>query len=252
MSNPAVVICQDADDLARRAAAQFISVANAAALLGRFTVALSGGSTPRTLYALLASPEFKEQIDWRRSDFFWGDERCVPPDHTESNYRMVHEVLLSKIQIASDQIHRMAGEQEPTIAAHQYEQELRRFFQLSAGQLPRFDLVLLGLGEDGHTASLFPESGALDEKNHLVATAYVDKLKAHRLTLTLPVINAAAQVSFLVSGASKSGIGREILGGSSARPDYPAAKVAPANGSLTWFIDAAAAAGLRADRDKAI
>jgi 6-phosphogluconolactonase len=253
MTEPAVIICRDSDDLARTSAKQFISLARGAVTSsGRFTVALSGGSTPRVLYSLFASPAFKARIDWRRIHFFWGDERCVPPDHSESNYRMVHEALLSKIEIPSENIHRMAGEKEPQLAASEYEDELRRTFQLTHGQVPRFELILLGLGEDGHTASLFPGSAALDDTNHLVATAYVEKLKAHRLTLTLPVINAASQVSFLVSGASKSAIVQEILGASSARPDYPAAKVAPANGSLTWFIDTAAAAGLRAARDKAI
>ncbi|MGE5059163.1 MAG: 6-phosphogluconolactonase [Betaproteobacteria bacterium] len=246
ITEPAVIICRNADDLAPQAAAQFVSLAaNAAIRSSRFTVALSGGSTPRALYSLLAAPALKDRIDWRRIHFFWGDERCVRADHSESNYRMVHEALLSKIEIPPENIHRMAGEKEPQLAASEYEDELRRTFQLTHGQVPRFELILLGLGEDGHTASLFPGSAALDETNHLVATAYVEKLKAHRLTLTLSVINAASQVSFLVSGASKSAIVKQILGATPARPDYPAARVNPANGSLTWFLDAPAATGLR-------
>jgi 6-phosphogluconolactonase len=246
MTEPAVIICRDADDLARRSAEQFISLARGAVTSsGRFTVALSGGSTPRVLYSLLASPTFKARIDWRRIHFFWGDERCVPPDHSESNYRMVHEALLSKIEIPPENIHRLAGEKEPQLAASEYEDELRRTFQLTRAQVPRFGLILLGLGEDGHTASLFPGSAALTETTRWVATAYVERLRAHRLSLTLPVINAAAQVSFLVSGTSKTAIVKQILGPTPARIDYPAARVNPANGSLTWFIDAAAATGLR-------
>jgi len=138
VTEPTVIICRDANDLARQAAAQFVSLAaNAAARSSRFTVALSGGSTPRVLYSLLAAPAFKDRIDWRRIHFFWGDERCVPPDDSESNYRVVHEALLSKIEIPPENIHRMAGEKEPQLAASEYEDELRRTFQLTHGQVPR-------------------------------------------------------------------------------------------------------------------
>jgi 6-phosphogluconolactonase len=244
VSNSAVVIGQDADDLARQAAAQFVSVAaNAAAVSGRFTVALSGGSTPRTLYSLLASPAFKDQIDWRHIHFFWGDERCVPPDHAESNYRMVRETLLSKIEIPPHNVHRMAGEKDPDTAAAEYEQQLRNFFQ-TGDPAPGFDLILLGLGEDGHTASLFPGSAALKETTRWVATAYVERLHAHRLTLTLPVINAAAQVSFLVAGESKSAILNALLGKDSNPTRYPAGLVRPVTGELTWFVTQDAAAGI--------
>jgi 6-phosphogluconolactonase len=240
-----IIICHDADELARKAAEQFVSLAGAAiARSERFTVALSGGSTPRALYSLLASAEYRERIDWRGVHLFWGDERCVPPDHPESNYRMVQEALLSRINIPPANIHRMAGEKEPAEAATAYEDELRRFFQLTEGQVPRFDLILLGLGEDGHTASLFPGSAALEEKEHLVATAYVERLKAHRLTITLPVINAAAQVSFLVSGESKSAILKALLGRDSDAAQYPAGKINPPTGELTWFITQDTGGGL--------
>lgn len=247
MSKPEIIICRDVDELNRDAAAQFIASANAAiARSGRFAVALSGGSTPKALYALLASSSYRDRIDWSRAHLFWGDERCVPPDHPESNFRMVREALLSKIQIPGENIHRMAGEKEPNEAAADYESELRNFFALGPGHLPRFDLILLGLGEDGHTASLFPNSAVLNEREHLVAASYVEKFQAHRLTLTLPVINAAAQVIFLVAGQSKSAIIKEILGSDSRLCSYPAAKVSPTDGQLKWLIAAEAAAGLPA------
>ena len=241
-----IIICRDADELARKAAAQWVALAAATIeSRGRFTVALSGGSTPKTLYSLLATAEFREKIHWNHVHLFWGDERCVPPDHRESNYRMVHEVLLSKVQIAPDQIHRMAGEQDPDTGAADYEQELRNFFQ-TTDPAPRFDLVLLGLGEDGHTASLFPGSAALNETTRWVATSYVERLHAHRLTLTLPVIDAAAQVSFLVAGQSKSAIVKALLGKESNSTQYPAGRVRPVTGELTWFVTQDAAAGIAA------
>jgi 6-phosphogluconolactonase len=240
-----IIICQDAGELNHKAAEQFVTLAaEGTQRIGRFGVALSGGSTPKALYSLLASHEYQSRIDWPRVHLFWGDERCVPPDHAESNYRMVQEALLSRISIPAENIHRMAGEKEPAQAASEYENELRRFFQLSPGQAPRFDLVLLGLGEDGHTASLFPGGEALKENERLVATAYVERVKAHRLTLTLPVLNAGAQVSFLVSGESKSAIVKALLGGHANSTQYPAGKVIPASGKLAWFITQDAGSGL--------
>ncbi len=237
MTKPELIICRDVDELNRKAAAQFIASANESiARSGRFAVALSGGSTPKALYSLLASPDYRERIDWACVHLFWGDERCVPADHAESNFRMVKEALLSKIQIPGQNIHRMAGEKEPNEAAADYEGELRDFFKLAPDQLPRFDLILLGFGEDGHTASLFPGTTALNELDHLVAAPYVEKFKTHRLTLTLPVINNAAQVSFLVAGASKSAIAGHLFGADSKSFDYPAGRVQPSNGQLTWFI----------------
>ncbi len=240
MTKPEIIVCPDAAALARQGAEQFIARAGeTVARAGRFAVALSGGSTPAALYSLLAA-EFRDRVDWPRVHLFWGDERCVPPDHPDSNFRMTREHLLDRIQLPPENIHRMQGETEPVAAAAAYESELRKFF--SAG-LPRFDLVLLGLGEDGHTASLFPGSSALKETEHWVAAVYVDKLRSHRLTLTLPVINAAVHVAFLVAGASKAAIVKEILGSANAS-SYPAAQVMPARGQLTWLIAADAAAGL--------
>jgi 6-phosphogluconolactonase len=234
----AIIICHHAEELAQKAAEQFVALAGAAiARSGRFTVALSGGSTPRALYSLLGSADYRERVDWRCVHLFWGDERCVP-DHAESNYRMVPEALLSRIKMSPANIHRMAGEKEPRVAANEYEEELRRFSALAPGQAPRFELILLGLGEDGHTASLFPGGAAVKENERLVATAYVERLKAHRLTLTLPVINAAAQVTFLISGQSKRSIVDAILRSDSDSFNYPAARVSPTDGQLTWLITA--------------
>jgi len=245
MSEREIILCHGAEDLARKAADRWIACARTAiAASGRFAVALSGGSTPKTLYALLATPEFRERIEWDRAHLFWGDERCVPPDHAESNFRMTREALLSKITIAPENVHRMAGEKDPANAAAEYEQELRNFFQ-TKDAAPRFDLILLGLGEDGHTASLFPGGAALQENTRWVATSYVERLRAYRLTLTLPVINAAAQVSFLVAGESKSAIVKALLGNGSNPSQYPAGQVRPATGKLTWFVTQDAATDIR-------
>lgn len=242
VTKPEIIICQNVDDLSRRAAEEFVALAKVAiAAHGRFAVALSGGSTPRALYSLLATSEFSTQLDWRRIHLFFGDERCVPPDHADSNYRMVTESLLGKISIPAANVHRMAGESAPALAAADYAAELAHFFNLQEKTPPRFDLVYLGLGEDGHTASLFPESSALTECARWVASTYVAKLAAHRLTLTLPVINQAAEVSFLIAGQSKAAMVKTILAGSTN--DYPAAQVCPSDGRLCWFMTQDAAGG---------
>jgi len=232
-----IIVCQDIEELNRKAAERFIALAgDAISRSERFTVALSGGSTPKALYSLIASPDYRERVDWSRVHLFWGDERCVPPDHMESNFRMVQEALLSKISLPPENVYRMPGEKAPQDAAADYENELRTFFRPAVNAVPRFDLILLGLGEDGHTASLFPGSSALNEHNRLVATVYVQRLKAHRLTLTLSVINAAGQILFLVSGQSKAAVAKAILSSDSAAKDYPAARVKPIDGRLTWLM----------------
>ena len=244
MTKADIIICRDADELNQKAAERFVALANAASA-GQFAVALAGGSTPRALYALLASEKYRDRIPWPKVHLFWGDERCVPPDHTESNYRMVREVLLSKINLPAKNIHRMAGEKEPKLATAEYEAQLKNFFQLDEGGLPRFDLILLGLGEDGHTASLFPGTEALKKNKRLVAANFVDKLNVHRLTLTLPVLNNAANILFLIAGASKAAIVKELLGAKSGTPNYPATKIQPRDGSLTWMITQDAAGNLQ-------
>jgi 6-phosphogluconolactonase len=234
MAEREIIVCRDIAELSRQSAERFGQLARQSVQgSGRFTVALSGGSTPKHFYSLLASPGYKEQIPWNNVHLFWSDERSVPPDHPESNFGMAHEALLSKIKIPAENIHRMAGEREPQAAATDYEKELQRFFGLESGALPRFDLILLGIGEDGHTASLFPGSDALDETERLVVAPIVEKLNSYRLTLTLPVLNHGAEVWFLVTGASKADAVEEVLSPSS---DLPAAKVQPVNGKLTWFI----------------
>jgi 6-phosphogluconolactonase len=233
-----IIICQDLGDLSRRAALEFVRLANeSVSLSGRFVVALSGGSTPKELYSLFASPEFRDQIAWPQVHLFWGDERCVPPNHPESNYRMVLETLLSKVPIPKANVYRMKGEETPQAAADEYELTLRRFFRLSDDHLPRFDLILLGLGEDGHTASLFPGSYALHETKRLVTAPYVDRLRSYRLCLTLPGLNQAANVFFLVAGENKAGVLRNVLQGRDGSESLPARLIQPQRGRLVWFVD---------------
>lgn len=222
--------------------------AEALAARGRFTWALSGGSTPRKLYSLLATVPYVGRVDWDRVHLFWGDERCVPPNHPESNYRMVRETLLAGIHPPAGNVHRMPGEAEPAAGAATYEATLRRvFFDTfggpAEGGFPRFDLVLLGMGSDGHTASLFPGTPATSEARRWVVWTEVQQLVPFRLTLTLPVLNAAAHALFLVSGADKAERAREALR-ADAESSPPAARVRPVRGEVTWFLDAPAAARL--------
>ncbi len=240
--NGQVRLCCDAAALSHAAALYFAeTAAQATAARGRFAVALSGGSTPRALYSRLARDEFRGRIPWAQAHFFWGDERCVAPDDPQSNYRMARETLLSHVPVPAANVHRMAGEDpDPQQAARRYEQELRVFF---GEGLPRFDLVLLGLGEEGHTASLFPGSPVLEEWERLVAAPYVEKLGAYRLTLTLPVLNAAARVAFLAAGENKRAILAQVLYGKTT-PPVPAQRVRPREGTLLWFVDEEAGAGL--------
>ncbi len=209
---------------------------------GHFAVALSGGSTPRGLYRLLAAAPWRDRIDWGRCHFFWGDERLVPPDHPDSNFRLAREALLAPLSIPPDRIHRVPVEVgSPETVALAYEGELRRFFAPEPMlEGPRFDLVLLGLGSDGHTASLFPGKSALEESRRWVVATPPGRLPppVDRVTLTLPALNAARAVAFLVAGADKAPTLRRVLAGD---PDLPAARVRPARGSLHWFVDRAAA-----------
>lgn len=203
-----------------------------------FTVALSGGSTPRRLYEVLAAPPFRERVPWGRVHVFWGDERCVPPDHSDSNYRLAREALLDKIPILAENVHRIWGEMPPDQAAAAYQTEL----EAVVGVNGRLDLILLGMGADGHTASLFPGTEALEERERAVVAVYVERLQAWRVTLTLPVINAARQVLFLVTGAAKAEIVQAVLEGPEGR--FPAQQIRPTAGQLTWLVDVAAASRL--------
>ncbi len=210
---------------------------------GRFTVALSGGSTPKNLFNLLAT-NAKATLPWDRTFFFWSDERHVGPTDPESNYHMADEAMLSKVPVPAGNVFRFAAENPDAAAvAQQYEQTIRKFFQMDSG-VPRFDLILLGMGPDGHTASLFPGTAALQEKSKLVAANWVEKLKTHRLTFTLPLINAAREVAFLVSGVDKAAVLKTVLEENSSGDQYPAKLINPANGKLIWFVDRAAASAL--------
>jgi len=232
-------------ELFEAAAEEVISTAHQAIVQrGRFTIALSGGSTPRNLFTLLAT-NARSSLPWERTFFFWGDERHVPPTDPDSNYRMAEEAMLSKIPVAAGNVFRVPSENpDAAAAAEAYEQTLRKFFALQPGQVPRFDLILLGMGPDGHTASLFPGTAALQEKSRLVIANWVEKLKASRITLTLPVLNAASSVAFLVSGTDKAAALHAVLESDAPGEQYPSRLVRPSDGKLIWFVDRAAASGL--------
>jgi len=241
-----IEIFADEEALALHAADVLAMAAQeAAAARGRFAVALSGGETPRSLYRMLARQQFSQKIPWRRVQLYWGDERCVPPDDPASNYGTARETFIRHVPIPPANVHRMAGEEEPAAAADAYEAELRALAAKDRppSGVPVFDLVLLGLGRDGHTASLFPRSDALTvEDRFCVATQAPDG--SPRLTVTAPVINAARRVWFYVSGAGKAGMVAEVLEGLRAPLAVPAQGVAPVHGTLTWLLDEAAAAEL--------
>ena len=232
-------------DLFLAAADQFVALANEAVREhGRFTVALSGGSTPRSLFSLLAA-RYQSEVPWRKTFFFWGDERHVPPDDPESNYRMAREALLSKIPAPPENVFRLhAEEADAARVAELNEQDLRRFFALKPDEFPRFDLIHLGMGPDGHTASLFPGTVALKEVSRLVVVNWVPKFNAYRLTMTLPVLNNAATVTFLAAGADKADVLYQVLEGSGSGDQFPSKLIAPTDGKLVWMLDQAAAAKL--------
>lgn len=210
---------------------------------GLFTLALSGGSTPLGLYTLLAhDPSIRAQLDWGKIHFFWGDERHVPPDHRDSNYRMSKEALLSKVPVPAENIHRIRSENpDAQKAAKEYEQTVRHFFHLGDGEFPRFDLALLGMGTDGHTASLFPGTEALLERRRLVVANWVEKFEVYRITLTLPVFNHAAFVLFLVTGEEKAETLRLVFEGKGQREPFPVQFIRPSQGRLLWIVDQGAA-----------
>ena len=217
-------VFENSRELARGAAEHLV-------MLAPVTVALSGGSTPKVLYQLLAE-EFHDQVSWASTHFFWSDERHVPPDHPDSNYRMAHEALLSRVPVPESNVHRVHSENPSAQeAADEYEKVI----------VPRLDLILLGLGADGHTASIFPGSDVLHETKRLVAAPWVEKLNTYRITMTLPLLNNGASILFLVSGAEKAQIVKEVLEGPKK---YPARFVQPTDGELIWMLDRDAAAGL--------
>lgn len=245
-----IVVANVVEELNHLAAARFLDLARAAILTsGRFTVALAGGSTPKALYRLVASLKFRDRVDWSRVFFFFGDERFVPPDHPDSNYRMAKENLFDPLGTAPQNIFRWPVEiTSPDQAAADYEKTVREFF--APDFLPRFDLMLLGLGADGHTASLFPYSPALKEASRIAVANPVEKLGTERLTLTFPVINNAANIIFLVSGPEKAPALKEILEGALNPEKFPAQMIKPVNGNLIWLIDKQANEQLTTDHEQ--
>ncbi len=236
-------ILKNDERVARTAADCFVDVAqNSIFAQGRFSVVLAGGSTPRRTYELLASEEHRNRIAWPKVHIFFGDERCVPPSDATSNYRMVDEAMLSLLPIPTRNIHRMAGEGDAVANASLYESDLQTFFD--EAPWPRFDLVLLGMGDDGHTASLFPGTRALSERKAWVLANWVEKLNAYRITLTPPAINHAANVLFLVTGGGKIKSLFHVLRGARDPQKLPAQLIQPVDGSLLWLVDEAAAGDL--------
>jgi 6-phosphogluconolactonase len=241
-----VVVLPDLDAVSQEAARRFVAIAAAAVrATGRCTVALAGGSTPARLYRLLASEQYRHVVPWAELYVFFGDERCVPPDDPESNYRMARETLLDHVPVMPEQVFRMEGERDPQSAAMTYALRIADTFSLSAGAVPRFDLILLGMGPDGHTASLFPHTAALRELDTPATANHVTKLDTWRLTLTYPVLDGAANAIFLVGGADKAHAVAQVIEGPFNPDEYPAQGVLLANGTLTFLLDTAAAGELR-------
>jgi 6-phosphogluconolactonase len=241
-------IFADLEALSQGVAAEIANLASQAITKkGFFALVLAGGSTPRKLYEVLAK-KYREKVDWPKVHFFWGDERCVPPNDSDSNFAMASQTLLSRLAIPTQNVHRMPADMEtPDAAAQAYEKELRNFFNLfSVKSLPKFDLILLGVGEDGHTASLFPKTAALGETRRWVAPVIApESYKTRsRITLTLPVINQAQNVFFLVAGKEKKSLIESLIHAPEfSHAHFPAARVAP-QGELLWFLDQAAGEAL--------
>lgn len=241
---PDLTVVADASGLYQTAAQEFSNcAAEAVKMRGRFSVALSGGNTPRGVYSLLAA-EHKNTLPWDKICVFFSDERHVPPDDPQSNYKMANETLLSKVPIPQRNIFRVPAELPADEAADSYDRRLRDFFGLATNAWPHFDLILLGLGDDGHTASLFPGSAALKEASRLVVANWVEKFKSYRITFTYPLINHAVEVAFLVSGKNKAQVVKEILTPAPGQA-YPAQQVQPQTGRLLWILDRDAAQLLR-------
>jgi len=239
----------DTAALARRAAQYFVEMSGeAVAAQGYVRIAISGGSTPQAAFAALADPDqpWRARMPWEALDLYWVDERCVSPDDPASNYRMTREALLDHVPLRPEQIHRIQGELEPAEAAARYESELRNNFRLEGDESPRFDLVALGIGGDGHTASIFPHTAAVHEISRLVTANYIPRREAWRVTLAWPVINHARSVFFLAAGEDKASILKEVLTGPLDPERLPSQLIWPASGILTFILDKAAASLLPA------
>jgi 6-phosphogluconolactonase len=241
-----IEILPDAETLALRAADLFaLAAQEAAAARGRFAVALSGGETPRAFYGMLARQQFSQKVPWRRVHLYWGDERCVSADDPASNYGMAREAFIKHVSLPTVNVHRVRGEEQPEVAAADYARELQALAALERprSDLPVFDLVHLGLGRDGHVASLFPRGEALEEEDRLAVVSEAPD-GSPRVTLTYPAINAARNVWFIVSGAEKAGMVAEVIEGLRVPKAVPAQGVSPVHGKLLWLLDEAAAAEL--------
>ena len=246
--NREIRVFETSDALSREAAERFVTLAEQSIAAGRpFTAALAGGNTPAGLYRLLAGPEFRDRIAWEHVHLFFGDERCVPPESDDSNFHMVHTALLSQMPNPVRNVHRMPADlPDHDMAAQQYDEELHRFFKLEPGQQPRFDLILLGMGTDGHTASLFPHKPALHEQQRLVVATEPGLAPfVPRLTLTYSVLNNAANVLFLVEHEDKAVTVARVLEGPPDPDGLPSQTVQPTDGTLTWFLDRPAASQLK-------
>jgi 6-phosphogluconolactonase len=233
--------------VAQSAAKLFAATAAAAVQArGRARIAISGGTTPRAMFQLLADPAqpFRNEVPWDKLDLFWVDERCVPPDHADSNYHMTNETLLSKVPLAPERIHRMEGELDPEVAAARYESAIRNAFKLEGAQTPTFDLIFLGMGDDGHTASLFPHTEAIDNLSNIVVANHVPQKDTWRITLTWPVINQGREVVFVIAGQDKAEVLHQVLLGPYDPETLPSQLIRPASGKLTLLLDSAAASKL--------
>jgi 6-phosphogluconolactonase len=244
-----IIVAKDLEDLSQQSAswvAQYLL--STAKVKDRVSLVLSGGTTPKGLYERLADEKFQRLIPWRQVHLFWGDERCVSPEHVASNYRLAYETFISRVPIPSQNVHPMPGaDPNPERAAEEYEKLLRQFFGWSEKRKrgwPRFDLIILGVGLDGHTASLFPKSPVLREKKRWVAAPFVSKLRTYRLTLTPPILNYAAQVIFLASGSEKAAVLKKGLTAGQSRPSFPYRLIRPLHGRLIFFLDTEAASQL--------
>lgn len=240
-----IKILPDAEAVAQEAAGRWVESAQAAVeARGAFRVALSGGSTPRRLYELMASEPLRERVPWAQTYVFWSDERRVPASHPDSNYRLARVTLLDHVPVPLEHLFRMDGEGLARSTAREYEEALRLHFDLKRGQWPRFDLMLLGLGADGHTASIFPGTRAVSDLSNMVIVYEVPQLGVERMTLTLPVLNHAREIIFMVTGAEKAAAVQAVLAGEYRPSTYPAQAVKPVDGTLTWLLDEEAAAQL--------
>ena len=242
-------VCDDAAAVARACAELFAATAaNAAAERGVARVAISGGSTPIAMFALLADPDerYFGRVPWDKMELYWVDERCVGPEDADSNYGAARKAMLSKVPLPEAKVFRMEGELDPEVAAHKYESQMRNNMRLEGAQLPTLDLVMLGMGDDGHTASLFPHTDAINELGRYVVANHVPQKDTWRVTLTWPVINQAREVAFQIVGGAKAGLLREVLLGKFQPETLPSQLIRPANGRLTMLLDAAVAAELPA------